>query len=63
MRYRRHQYFLSDMIIRDENDIYQAMLEKMLSIKIVLRTPIERNGMSGMAVFKDALLVIKSTSA
>lgn len=54
---------MSDMIIRDENDIYQAMLEKMLSIKIVLRTPIERNGMSGMAVFKDALLVIKSTSA
>ena len=57
MRYRRHQYFLSDMIIHYENHDHQLMMKKMFSAKIVIRTPVERNGMRGRAVFTDALKV------
>lgn len=53
---------MSDMIIHHENHDHQLM-KKMLSTKIVIRTPVERNGMSGRAVFTDALFLIKSTSA
>ena len=54
---------MSDMIIHHENHDHQLMMKKMLSTKIVIRTPVERNGMSGRAVFTDALFLIKSTSA
>ena len=54
---------MSDMIIHHENHDHQLMMKKMFSAKIVIRTPVERNGMIGRAVFTDALFLIKSTIA